>query len=284
MNILCSLQRAAPKSCSFSRWACLSSVFHQVAQYIKFEMPVLQSFITKLKEEEDREVQKLQRKYDNTLASVPWWNNKNTSPPLLVPAGILIWGVWLKNSSVVFQKAQRVGDLLFTSTRKNNEENSSGPPVPHIFQSVSIHLELARCKFVHVWCVFYCPESDCYLCFSLLHHAQQRGEKSLSDSSPLEQNGPKRILFCFLVLSKLMAKINLKHKTYRPSKVPVERLKGPSTNTSEVLTIAGKCVDDVTLIRISGLLYLWNSLFIQRLSVNGPPWQTPFRWMFTVLL
>jgi hypothetical protein len=32
---------------------------HQVAQYIKFEMPVLQSFITKLMEEEDREVQKL---------------------------------------------------------------------------------------------------------------------------------------------------------------------------------------------------------------------------------
>lgn len=36
--------------------------FHQVAQYIKFEMPVLQSFIIKLKEEEDREVQKLQRR------------------------------------------------------------------------------------------------------------------------------------------------------------------------------------------------------------------------------
>ena len=37
---------------------------NQVAQYIKFEMPVLQSFITKLKEEEDREVQKLRRRYD----------------------------------------------------------------------------------------------------------------------------------------------------------------------------------------------------------------------------
>lgn len=33
--------------------------------------------------------------------------------PLLVPAGIPIWGVWLKNSSVVFQKARHVGDLLF---------------------------------------------------------------------------------------------------------------------------------------------------------------------------
>ncbi|KAJ0039405.1 hypothetical protein NL108_015569, partial [Boleophthalmus pectinirostris] len=36
-------------------------VTYDVAQYIKFEMPVLQSFITKLKEEEDREVQKLRR-------------------------------------------------------------------------------------------------------------------------------------------------------------------------------------------------------------------------------
>ncbi|KAL0979246.1 hypothetical protein UPYG_G00182740 [Umbra pygmaea] len=38
-------------------------VTYDVAQYIKFEMPVLQSFITKLKEEEDREVQKLRSRY-----------------------------------------------------------------------------------------------------------------------------------------------------------------------------------------------------------------------------
>ncbi|KAA8592681.1 hypothetical protein FQN60_018136, partial [Etheostoma spectabile] len=38
-------------------------VTYDVAQYIKFEMPVLRSFITKLKEEEDREVQKLRRRY-----------------------------------------------------------------------------------------------------------------------------------------------------------------------------------------------------------------------------
>ncbi|XP_034548674.1 ras association domain-containing protein 2b [Notolabrus celidotus] len=38
-------------------------VTYDVAQYIKFEMPVLKSFITKLKEEEDREVQKLMRRY-----------------------------------------------------------------------------------------------------------------------------------------------------------------------------------------------------------------------------
>ncbi|XP_046728103.1 ras association domain-containing protein 2a isoform X1 [Silurus meridionalis] len=40
-------------------------VTYDVAQYIKFEMPVLQSFITKLKEEEDREVQKLKHRYKN---------------------------------------------------------------------------------------------------------------------------------------------------------------------------------------------------------------------------
>lgn len=34
-----------------------------MAQYIKFEMPVLKSFIQKLQEEEDREVKKLMRKY-----------------------------------------------------------------------------------------------------------------------------------------------------------------------------------------------------------------------------
>lgn len=35
----------------------------QVAQYIKFEMPILRSFIQKLEEEEDREVKKLKHKY-----------------------------------------------------------------------------------------------------------------------------------------------------------------------------------------------------------------------------
>ncbi|KAG7476859.1 hypothetical protein MATL_G00087250 [Megalops atlanticus] len=38
-------------------------VTYDVAQYIKFEMPLLQSFIIKLKEEEDREVQKLMKRY-----------------------------------------------------------------------------------------------------------------------------------------------------------------------------------------------------------------------------
>jgi len=34
-----------------------------VAQYIKFELPVLQSFIAKLQEEEEREMLKLKKRY-----------------------------------------------------------------------------------------------------------------------------------------------------------------------------------------------------------------------------
>ncbi|KAJ8005763.1 hypothetical protein DPEC_G00121270 [Dallia pectoralis] len=45
-------------------------VTYDVAQYIKFEMPVLQSFITKLKEEEDREVQKLKTRYTYLRCSI----------------------------------------------------------------------------------------------------------------------------------------------------------------------------------------------------------------------
>uniref|UniRef100_A0A803TBA8 Ras association domain family member 2 n=1 Tax=Anolis carolinensis TaxID=28377 RepID=A0A803TBA8_ANOCA len=41
----------------------VEEITYDVAQYIKFEMPVLKSFIQKLKEEEDREVKKLRRKY-----------------------------------------------------------------------------------------------------------------------------------------------------------------------------------------------------------------------------
>lgn len=36
---------------------------HDVAQYIKFEMPVLDSFVEKLKEEEEREIIKLTMKF-----------------------------------------------------------------------------------------------------------------------------------------------------------------------------------------------------------------------------
>ncbi|XP_040176706.1 ras association domain-containing protein 4 isoform X2 [Rana temporaria] len=39
-------------------------VSHDVAQYIKFEMPVLCSFVEKLKEEEDREINKLSKRYN----------------------------------------------------------------------------------------------------------------------------------------------------------------------------------------------------------------------------
>ncbi|XP_075697945.1 ras association domain-containing protein 4 [Rhinoderma darwinii] len=39
-------------------------VSHDVAQYIKFEMPVLDSFVEKLKEEEEREIYKLTKRYN----------------------------------------------------------------------------------------------------------------------------------------------------------------------------------------------------------------------------
>ncbi|XP_073415598.1 ras association domain-containing protein 2 [Dendrobates tinctorius] len=41
----------------------IEEITYDVAQYIKFEMPVLSSFIEKLKEEEDREISKLMRRY-----------------------------------------------------------------------------------------------------------------------------------------------------------------------------------------------------------------------------
>lgn len=41
----------------------VEEITYDVAQYIKFEMPVLSSFIEKLKEEEDREISKLMRRY-----------------------------------------------------------------------------------------------------------------------------------------------------------------------------------------------------------------------------
>uniref|UniRef100_A0A8C2KC80 Ras association domain family member 2b n=1 Tax=Cyprinus carpio TaxID=7962 RepID=A0A8C2KC80_CYPCA len=41
----------------------VEEVTYDVAQYIKFELPVLQSFIAKLQEEEEREMQKLKKRY-----------------------------------------------------------------------------------------------------------------------------------------------------------------------------------------------------------------------------
>lgn len=46
--------------CMLMTFKCF--VFFQVAQYIKFEIPVLDSFVQKLKEEEEREIKKLTRK------------------------------------------------------------------------------------------------------------------------------------------------------------------------------------------------------------------------------
>ncbi|XP_067290049.1 ras association domain-containing protein 2b [Pseudorasbora parva] len=41
----------------------VEEVTYDVAQYIKFELPVLQSFVAKLQEEEEREMQKLKKRY-----------------------------------------------------------------------------------------------------------------------------------------------------------------------------------------------------------------------------
>lgn len=64
--VLCALhERDAKRHWNNSgRGACTPDLLlpSQVAQYIKFEMPVLKSFIQKLQEEEDREVKKLMRK------------------------------------------------------------------------------------------------------------------------------------------------------------------------------------------------------------------------------
>lgn len=45
-------------------------VTYDVAQYIKFEIPVLDSFVEKLKEEEEREITKLTRKYSALRATI----------------------------------------------------------------------------------------------------------------------------------------------------------------------------------------------------------------------
>lgn len=67
------LDACAPTICVQAVWydhrhdklAC-SDMFEtfppQVAQYIKFEIPVLDSFVEKLKEEEEREINKLTKK------------------------------------------------------------------------------------------------------------------------------------------------------------------------------------------------------------------------------
>uniref|UniRef100_UPI00358F8065 ras association domain-containing protein 4-like isoform X1 n=2 Tax=Myxine glutinosa TaxID=7769 RepID=UPI00358F8065 len=45
-------------------------ITHDVAQYIHFEMPVLESFITKLYEEQEREETKLRKRYDSLRTSI----------------------------------------------------------------------------------------------------------------------------------------------------------------------------------------------------------------------
>lgn len=73
----------------------------------------------------------------------------------LVTAGILICGVWLKNSSVVFQRAQRVGDLFSKTTVRGTKRIPAIIPL-HISSSQSAYIQNShvRCKFVHVCCIF----------------------------------------------------------------------------------------------------------------------------------
>ncbi|KAF5897840.1 ras association domain-containing protein 2, partial [Clarias magur] len=64
-------------------------VTYDVAQYIKFEMPVLQSFIIKLEEEEDREVQKLKRRSSSSVyRTVPRPCEDAPAPLTLVPPSV----------------------------------------------------------------------------------------------------------------------------------------------------------------------------------------------------
>ncbi|XP_046717113.1 ras association domain-containing protein 2b isoform X2 [Silurus meridionalis] len=48
----------------------VEEVTYDVAQYIKLEMPVLQSFIVKLKEEENREMEKIKQRYCETRRTI----------------------------------------------------------------------------------------------------------------------------------------------------------------------------------------------------------------------
>lgn len=56
-------------------------VTYDVAQYIKFEMPVLDSFVLKLKEEEDREISKLTRRYSTLKSRILHHLEETTGPP-----------------------------------------------------------------------------------------------------------------------------------------------------------------------------------------------------------
>lgn len=114
--------------------SCCSSPT-QVAQYIKFEMPILRSFIQKLEEEEDREVKKLKHKYVG-LGGMPGGKD--------IPGGLLwsqkfhlcspaspVWGlhdcrVFLDTEKSLFPLFSRYS-ILRLMIEQRLEEISEGP-------------------------------------------------------------------------------------------------------------------------------------------------------------
>lgn len=123
--------------------------------------------------------------------------------------------------------------------------------------------------------------SPVIICAFLSVVVHNRGKKRLSDSSVLGQKEPKNILFWFLLLSNLMAKIDSKHKTQEcPSKVPDERLRAQTPGGwVQEGDLNQKCVVGVGLIRTRGLSSVTSLKFsfMQRLSVNVPTVITTFQ-------
>ncbi|KPP57183.1 ras association domain-containing protein 2-like, partial [Scleropages formosus] len=112
-------------------------ITYSVAQYIKFEMPVLQTFITKLKEEEDREVQKLRSRYHSlrrmiekqlqcltegpTCMGVFWRQLLAREPRFLEPVAVLISSqlplTWESNVNIPTKcQIHSYGQVNLTST------------------------------------------------------------------------------------------------------------------------------------------------------------------------
>lgn len=171
---------------------------------------------------------------------------------LLVPAGTLICGVWSKNSWVVFQRGRHAGDLIFkTTTTKENKQKTCSARLP----ASQRH---ARCDFVHVWCIYSCPESGCYLCFSLHHHTQQRGTKAFQ-IPPLWSRMSLKIS-CFV------PKYIQSTKHPRVSQQSA-RWKAESTNTSEVGGISWEMLHWLE----NGAFWChWNSPFLCGGCLDGP--------------
>ncbi|TRY57716.1 hypothetical protein DNTS_025926 [Danionella cerebrum] len=69
----------------------MEEVTYDVAQYIKFELPVLQSFVAKLQEEEEREMQKLKRRYAESRSII----KSRRLVSMLAQRKLLLLWVWM---------------------------------------------------------------------------------------------------------------------------------------------------------------------------------------------